>query len=80
MLKVLADSQGALVVKNLPASAGDLKDPGLIPGSGRSWRKARQPIPVFLPVESRAQRGLAGYIVHRVTKSWETAEHTQSSS
>ena len=25
-----------LVVKNLPASAGDLRDVGLIPGSGRS--------------------------------------------
>ena len=26
----------ALVVKNLPASAGDIRDAGLIPGSGRS--------------------------------------------
>ena len=25
-----------LVVKNLPASAGDIRDVGLIPGSGRS--------------------------------------------
>ena len=29
-------SQVALVVKNLPAIAGDLRDTGLIPGSGRS--------------------------------------------
>ena len=29
-------SQVALVVKNTPANAGDLRDPGLIPGSGRS--------------------------------------------
>ena len=29
-------SQVALVVKNLPASAGDIRDSGLIPGSGRS--------------------------------------------
>ena len=28
----------ALVVKNLPASAGDLRDAGLNPGSGRSPR------------------------------------------
>ena len=28
-------SQVALVVKNLPASAGDIRDSGLIPGSGR---------------------------------------------
>ena len=26
----------ALVVKNPPANAGDLRDPGSIPGSGRS--------------------------------------------
>ena len=29
-------SQVALVVKNLPANAGDIKDVGLIPGLGRS--------------------------------------------
>ena len=29
-------SQAVLVVKNLPASAGDTRDPGSIPGSGRS--------------------------------------------
>ena len=28
-------SQVALVVENLPASAGDIRDMGLIPGSGR---------------------------------------------
>ena len=27
---------GALVVKNPPAKAGDVRDAGLIPGSGRS--------------------------------------------
>ena len=29
-------SQMVLVVKNLPANAGDARDMGLIPGSGRS--------------------------------------------
>ena len=29
-------SQGVLVVKNLPASAGDVRDTGLMPGLGRS--------------------------------------------
>ena len=29
-------SQAALVVKNLPANAGDIRDKGSIPGSGRS--------------------------------------------
>ena len=32
----LLTSQVALVVKNPPASAGDARDAGLIPGSGRS--------------------------------------------
>ena len=31
-------SQVALVVKNLPANAGDIRDVGSIPGSGRSPR------------------------------------------
>ena len=29
-------SQVVLVVQNLPANAGDIRDAGLIPGSGRS--------------------------------------------
>ena len=32
----LEDSQVALVVKNLPVNAGDIRDVGSIPGSGRS--------------------------------------------
>ena len=48
-----------LVVKNPPASAGDIRDVGSIPGlerppGGRAW----QPTPVFLPGESREQRSL----------------------
>ena len=45
-----------LVVKNLPANAGDVRDVGLIP-----WRRALHPTPVFLPGESHAQRSLVGY-------------------
>ena len=55
-------SQVALVVKNLPVNAGDLRDGSTIPGSGRSpWRREWQPTPVFLPGESHGQRSLAGY-------------------
>ena len=36
MLSLLRASQVALVVKNLPANAGDIRDVGSIPGSGRS--------------------------------------------
>ena len=35
-LRQLVESQVALVVKNPPASAGDARDAGLIPGLGRS--------------------------------------------
>ena len=51
----------ALVVKNLPANAGDVRGMSLIPGWGRSRRRAWQPTPVFLPGESHGQRSLAGY-------------------
>ena len=52
----------ALAVKNLPAKAGDIRDLGPVPGSGRiPWRRALQPTPVFLPGESHGQRSLAGY-------------------
>ena len=55
-------SQVALVVKNLPANAGDIRDPGSIPGSGGSpGGRAWQPTPVFLPGECHGQRNLVGY-------------------
>ena len=54
-------SQVALVVKNLPANAGDTRDVGSISGLGRSpWRRAWQPTPVFLPGESQGQGSLVG--------------------
>ena len=50
-----------LVVKNLPANAGDVRDAGSIPGLGRSpGGGAWQPTPVFLP---------RGSSVHGVAKS-----------
>ena len=52
----------ALVVKNPSANAGDIRNAGSIPGSGRfPWRRAWQPTPVFLPGESHRQRSLVGY-------------------
>ena len=42
------NSQMALVVKNLPANAGDVRDAGLIPGSGRSPGGQQGNTPVFL--------------------------------
>jgi len=42
----------ALVVKNLPANAGDIRDMSIISGLGRFPWRAWQPTPVFLPGES----------------------------
>ena len=53
-------SQIALVVKNLAANAGNLRN--VNPWVGKiPWRRAQQPTPVFLPGESHGRRKLAGY-------------------
>ena len=45
--------QVKLVVKKPPASSGDIRDAGLIPGWGKiPWRRVWQPTPVCLPGES----------------------------
>ena len=51
-----------LLVKNEPASAGDIKRLGFDPCVGKiPWRKAQQSTPVSLPGESPGQRSLVGY-------------------
>jgi len=49
------------VEKNPPANAVDLRDVGLIPGSGRSLEGGHGNLPAFLPGESHGQRRLVGY-------------------
>ena len=57
----------ALVVKNRPANAGDIRD-GFDPWVDKvPWRRKWQPPPVFLPGESREAWWAT---IHRVTKSW----------
>ena len=59
----------ALVVKTPPAHAGDVRDMGSIPGSGRSLGEGHgNPLQYFLPEESHGQRSLRA-TVHRVAKS-----------
>ena len=67
-----------LVVKNLLSNAGDVRDVGSIPGSGRfPWRRAWQPTPVFLPGEAHGQRSLVGYSPwgHKELDTIEGAQH-----
>ena len=54
-------SQLALVVKNPPASAGDIRDAGSILGSGRSPEEGMATHSSGLPGDSHGQRSLVGY-------------------
>ena len=55
-------SQVALVVKKLPANAGDIRDPDLIPGSGRSPGEAHGNPLQYSCLEKPMDRGaLVGY-------------------
>ena len=63
-------SQAVLVVKNLPASAGDERDRDLIP---RSWRSPggghHNPLP-YSCLENPMDRGAWQATVHGVAKNW----------
>ena len=54
-------SQVVLIIKKLPANAGDMRH-GFNPWVGKfPWRRAWQPTPVFLPGKSHGQRSLVSY-------------------
>ena len=59
----------SLVVKNLPASAGDIRDKGLIPRSGRSPGEGHGNPLQYSFLENFIDRGAWWAIVHRVAKS-----------
>ena len=62
-------SQVALVVKNLPAKAGDGRDAGSVPGSARS-PGGRDGNPVqYSSLENPMDRGTCWATIHRITKS-----------
>ena len=63
-------SQVALVIKNLPASAGDRRDVGLIPGLGRPPGERNGTPLQFYHLENLMDRGAWWAIVHRIAKSW----------
>ena len=65
-------SQVALVVKNVPANAGDIRDIGSIPGSGRSLGGGHGNPLQYSCLEDPMDRGAWWATVYRVTKS-----HTQ---
>ena len=62
-------SQVALVLKNLPDSARDIRDEGLIPGSGRSPAGGQGNPLQYSCLENLKDRGASWAVVHRVAKS-----------
>ena len=78
LLKLPASvSQVALVVKNLPASAGDIGDMGLNPGSGRSPRGGHgNPLQYSCP-ENPMDRGGWQAAVHRELDMTEATWHAR---
>ena len=58
----------ALIVKNPPANAGDIRDVGSIPRLGRSPGEGHDnPLP-YSCLENAMDRGTSWVIVHKVTK------------
>ena len=63
-----SDSQVALVVKNPPANAGDARDAGSIPGSGRSHGGGHGKLLQYSRLENPMDRGAWWATIHRVAK------------
>ena len=59
-----------LVIKNLPANAGDLRDAGVTPGSRRSPGGGHGNPLQYSCLENSTDRGAWWATVHKVTKSW----------
>ena len=66
---IYESSQEALAVKNPPASAGDIRDAGSIPGLGRSLEEGMAAHSRVLAWRIPMDRGAWRAIVHRVSKS-----------
>ena len=69
LIRLCRASQVVLVVKNLPASAGDIRDVGSIPGPGRSPGGGCANPHQYYCLENPKDRGAWRPTIHRVTKS-----------
>ena len=70
LIVALRASQVALVVKNLPANAGDIRDEGSIPGSGRAPGEGNGNSLRYSCLGNPMDREAWWATVHRVAKSW----------
>ena len=62
-------SQVALVLKNVTANAGDIRDVGLMPGSGRLPREGNGNPLQYSCLENSMERGIFWATVHSIAKS-----------
>ena len=73
-IMIIGAFQVALMVKNLPANAKDIRDQVRSLGPKIPWRRVWQHTPVFLPEESHGQRSLEGYSPHGHKELYMTEE------
>ena len=64
------DIQVALAVKNLPATAGDVRDTNLIPGLGRSPGGGHGNPLQYSYLQNPMDQGAWQATVHRITENW----------
>ena len=62
--------QVALVIKNLPANAGDVRDTGSTPASGRSPERGHGNSLQYSCLENPMERGAWRATVHGIAQSW----------
>ena len=67
---ILMGFPGGTSIKNLPANAGDVRDLGSIPGSGRAPGKGHGDSLQYSCLENSMDRGAWWALVHRVSKCW----------
>ena len=65
-----------LVVKNLPANAGDMRDMSLIPGCERSPGGGHGNPLQYSCLKNPMDRGAWWATVHRIAKNWDSTEAT----
>ena len=75
-IRTNGDSQIALVVKNLPANAGDIRNAGLIPGLGRSPGEGHSNPLQYSCMGNHMDRGAWWAALHWITES-DTTEATE---
>ena len=68
--KVYWGFSGGAMVKNLPATAGNLRDEGLIPGSGKSPGGGHSNPLQYSCLENSMDREALWATIHGVTKNW----------